>query len=464
MKKSLTNLWLVASLACFSLNAFAFSADDHQAWLDSNQGAQPQFVDGDVITFDKADLVRPFIPAEQQDEVLFEGMEMVIKDAGDMSPAPSYQEATTKYLGTASIDADGALMNYATGRPFDPETFEIGSEEDGWKWVWNWTHRWQYTGLKIADVHWVWVREGGSHDDHAVMSEGGGKYADFYRGQGTFERVLAGPYQRVIMAHRADIPESEGFAMNNGQGFAKNTHFREYTGFTSPFDIAGTAFLILRYDDARKADDSWAYIPSLRRVRRISVEVKSDSLLGTDHTLEDFYGFNGRPLEHKWEYRGTAKILAVARSRYPETIYYGPNGWAPYDDHALRLMDVVKMYPGVGTGRNHPYSNKFIYTDRQSGEAYYANSFDQAGELWKVWQIQKSWTEDDQYRDKANRKGFKGDETPMGTRVQNFQSINVVDKQNGRGTLVPCRGNSYPDVTIKQVRRSHDVNYLTEGR
>ena len=90
--------------------------------------------------------------------------------------------------------------------------------------------------------------------------------------------------------------------------------------------------MILRYDDPRKADDSWAYIPSLRRVRRISVEVKSDSLLGTDHTLEDFYGFNGRPMEHSWEYIGTARILAVARSRYPETVYYGPNGWPPYDD------------------------------------------------------------------------------------------------------------------------------------
>ena len=89
MKKSFTNLWLAATLGCFSLNVFAFSADDHQAWLDANQQAQPQFVDGDVITFDKADLVKPFIPAEQQEEVLFEGMEMVIKDAGDMSPAPS---------------------------------------------------------------------------------------------------------------------------------------------------------------------------------------------------------------------------------------------------------------------------------------------------------------------------------------------------------------------------------------
>ena len=37
MKKSLTNLWLAATLACFSLNVFAFSADDHQAWLDSTK-------------------------------------------------------------------------------------------------------------------------------------------------------------------------------------------------------------------------------------------------------------------------------------------------------------------------------------------------------------------------------------------------------------------------------------------
>ena len=464
MKKLYYNIVSCLLVCSLPSGAYAFSPEDHLAWLKQNREAQPQFVDGDVITFDKADLVRPFIPKEQQEEFLFEGMEMTIKDAGDLTPADAFKAATAKYAGITSLDSDGALENYKSGRPFDPESFTIGSSEDGWKWVWNWTHRWQYTGLKIQDVHWVWVRKGGEHSQHQVMSEASGKYADFYRGEGTFERVLAGPYQRVIMAHRADIPESEGFAMNDGQGFAKNTHFREYTGFTSPFDIAGTAFLILRYDDPRKADDSWAYIPSLRRVRRISVEVKSDSLLGTDHTLEDFYGFNGRPMEHKWEYQGTARILAVARSRYPESIYYGPNGWAPYDDYALRLMDVVRMFPAANSGRSHPYSAKFIYTDRDSNEAFYANAFDTAGELWKIWQIQKNWTEDPQFRDANSRRTFGGDETPLGTRVLNFQSINVIDKQNGRGTLVPCRGNSYPDVSIKQVRRTHDVNYLTEGR
>ncbi len=438
--------------------AAAFSPEDHLAWLKANQSAQPQFVDGDVITYDQADLIRPFIPAEQQSEVIFENMQMTIKDAGDLSPPAAYQAATEAFAGQASLAADGALENYTAGRPFDPASFTPGSKEDGWKMVWNWMTRWQNDGLKINEVHWVWVRGGGEHSGHEIMSTGGGKYQEYYRGGGTFERVLAGPYQRVMMSGRADLPETD-YKMNGGKGFAKNTNFREYTGFNSPFDIAGTAFLILRYDDPRKADDSWAYIPSLRRVRRISVEVKSDSLLGTDHTLEDFYGFNGRPMEHTWEYVGSARILAVARSRNVDTVYYGPNGWTPLDDWALREVDVIRMYPSRD---NHPYSTKFIYVDRQSGESFYANAFDKAGELWKIWQIQKAWTEDEHYAEQQTK--FDGDVTPPGTRVAAFQSINVVDLQNNRGTLVACRGNSYPDTDIKAVKRTHDVNYLTEGR
>ena len=111
---------------------------------------------------------------------------------------------------------------------------------------------------------------------------------------------------------------------------------------------------------------------------------------------------------------------------------------------------------------NHPYSTKFLYIDRESGECYYANAFDKAGELWKVCQIQKAWTEDPQYAD--GQKKWKGSETPKGTRIESFQSINVVDLQNGRGTLVPTRGAGFPLTTLKEAKRTHDVNYLTEGR
>src|SRR5262249_56287965 len=99
-------------------------------------------------------------------------------------------------------------------------------------------------------------------------------------------------------------------ARGGGQGAtvagtdSKDFELKEYPGFHEPFDIRGTAFIVYRHTDPLRADDAWAYVPSLRRVRRISVETKSDSLLGTDHTLEDFYSFSGRVLDWDWKFLG----------------------------------------------------------------------------------------------------------------------------------------------------------------
>ena len=97
-------MFRISTLALFalgvitSMSASAFNAEDHLAWIKANQEAQPQFVEGDIITYDKADLIRPFIPKEQQDDLIFPGMEMTIKDAGDLSPAEAFQTATKKIL------------------------------------------------------------------------------------------------------------------------------------------------------------------------------------------------------------------------------------------------------------------------------------------------------------------------------------------------------------------------------
>ena len=122
---------LTAAFAAHTLVAQAITPDDHPAWIKANQAAEPQFVDGDTITFDKADLVRPFIPVEQQPTLLFEGMEMKIKDAGDLTPSDAYKAATDQFAGQSTIASDGALENYTAGRPFDPASFTPGSTEDG---------------------------------------------------------------------------------------------------------------------------------------------------------------------------------------------------------------------------------------------------------------------------------------------------------------------------------------------
>jgi hypothetical protein len=428
--------------------------DDFLAWLKKNQTAKPQFVDGDLIGFGQAELIRPFLPPAFQEEMIFEGMQVQIKDAGDLTPADVYKTATEKYYGQATIGSDRGIQNYTAGLPFDPAKFTPGSAEDGVKLAWNFNFRWQNDGLRNTEVHWVWVRRGGEHAGHNIMND---RYSKFYGGGGTFERVLSGPYQRVYFSHVARLAD-QNYTVEGA--WAKNTEFREYTGFVSPFDIAGTAFLILRYDEPQKTDDSWAYIPSLRRVRRISVEVKSDSLLGTDHTLEDFYCFAGRPVEWEWKYIGEAQLLAVARSRYRYTRYYGPNGWIPLDDWSIRKVDVLQATPTLSW---HPYSTKFLMIDRDSAECYYSNAYDRSGTLWKLWQLTKVWTDDPWFQE-IEGDDFKPPYTAPGVRVSAFHSINVIDKQNDRGTLVPVRGNSYPTTALKDVKRSHDVNRLTEGR
>jgi hypothetical protein len=447
---------IVQPLVASSWDAYE-SPSDFTNWMKAQEGVQPQFIDGDVVTYDKAELLRPFVPPAYQDFMFYEGMEVAIKDAGDLSPAPMYKVATEKFKGQASIDADGGVVNYTAGKPFDRTQFKAGSTEDGHKLAWNFQYRWQFEGAEVGENEWVWVVPGESHQNHEIMK---GHKAQYYLGKGKFERVLTGRYKRVLMTGRVDLAD-QGYQLEGR--WAKGAEYRDYQGFTAPFDITGTAFLIQRYNDPHRTDDSWAYIPSLRRVRRISVEVKADSLLGTDLTLEDFYCFHGRILEHEWEYMGTAKLLAVARSRYRESVFGGDMGIVPIDDWALRTMDVVKVTP---KWKGHPYSYKVMMLDLDTNQCYYAEAYDKAGKTWKVLQASKIWTEDEHFHDGSSNDDttLKIPETPRGVRVSGFQSIQAIDRQNNRGTIIPVRGVTYPVNKYSDIKRRLDVNYLTEGR
>jgi outer membrane lipoprotein-sorting protein len=61
--------------------------------------------------------------------------------------------------------------------------------------------------------------------------------------------------------------------------------------FETPADIRGTAYLHFDWDDAERDDDSWLYLPSLQRVKRITSGDTADSFLGSDFTYADINGF-----------------------------------------------------------------------------------------------------------------------------------------------------------------------------
>jgi outer membrane lipoprotein-sorting protein len=55
--------------------------------------------------------------------------------------------------------------------------------------------------------------------------------------------------------------------------------------FLSPADVKGTGLLTIEHSD--RDDDQWLYLPSLRKVRRISASNKSDNFVGTDFSYQD---------------------------------------------------------------------------------------------------------------------------------------------------------------------------------
>jgi len=55
--------------------------------------------------------------------------------------------------------------------------------------------------------------------------------------------------------------------------------------FDTPTDIKGTAFL--SHTHAVKADDQWLFLPSLKRVKRVSSSNKSGPFLGSEFAYED---------------------------------------------------------------------------------------------------------------------------------------------------------------------------------
>jgi hypothetical protein len=79
----------------------------------------------------------------------------------------------------------------------------------------------------------------------------------------------------------------------------------------SPADLQGTAALSWRYNDPTKRDNSWAYVPALRRVRSVSPTNRSDGFLGSDLSQDDGNFFDGKPQDFIWKLTGHKEGLRI---------------------------------------------------------------------------------------------------------------------------------------------------------
>ncbi len=339
-------VWIAAAAVAAAPAAFAAGEDTGTAG--------PTFKEGDVISFDKVESSKKFVPAEfwaNRDFFFYEGMKMEIGPSfKDYTNAPEYLAATAKFKGQAKIGPDESSRTTRRASPFDPASIDCkGDPQAGTKLIWNFAYQWDGDG---SDTHYF--------------------YSYWDRGE-ELPLYYEGTSKTIMLSHRV---EPELVEKQDGDMFRGEKRINAFgIEVDAPFDARGIMLMTYRYKDSEKPpaqaknDDTWVYVPTLRRVRRISTAQRTDAMSGTDFTLDDLFSFSGIVPQYTWNCLGEMDVLApfntkVAAYPYAKDHNFGPYGLSFADDRwELRHAVKIRMKP---KNADHPYHHKDIYIDKQT--------------------------------------------------------------------------------------------------
>ena len=151
--------------------------------------------------------------------------------------------------------------------------------------------------------------------------------------------------------------------------------------FHSPKDVEGTA--TMTYTHKEGPDDQWLFLPSIKRVKRISSDNKSGPFMGSEFAFEDLSSQEVEKYTYKFlkeESLNGAKTLVVERfpvdpkSGYKrQIVWYNPGkGYQPakieFYDRKNALLKTL-TYEGYQKYKGKFWrADKFIMTNHQTGK------------------------------------------------------------------------------------------------
>jgi len=285
---------------------------------------------------------------------------------------------TTSPEGTILDKATGKQPPYIIGHPFPK--IDSSDPAAAVKILWNHFYRTWYFGNLLAESQINWI-------SHNALE----RRADVH----------------VSFGYYDGIPQDEMPEKN-----PDNFLYRNLSLVVGPADLNGTAALTWRYRDATKRDQTWAYVPALRRVRATSPANRSDGFLGSDESQDDGPFFDGKVEDFDWKLVGQEDALRLseetnlkgeAKARWiegkgwdtdwPDIPYIGymdPNwkgvAWAPTGAATLskRRFWVIE---GIPRDKYYLYGKIQLYIDTVSYQGAWSRKFGWKGELLAIHQV-----------------------------------------------------------------------------
>jgi hypothetical protein len=273
---------------------------------------------------------------------------------------PPFRAATEKYSSQVKLSDDGLyLVNHVAGMPFTQ--VESSDPNAAVKHMFNFNAAIAVDDLDLRNF---------DCDTGTVGSNGEPLKVERHFLLEHIRRLYF--RERLIVDPKPEMPSKD------------ETRYKEALyPIVEPFDLKGTGFTLNRYLDHNRQDDTWLYLPQLRRVRRLSSAQRSDALFGQDTDQDSYAGYAGNVAWMTWKYLGEKTVLASFHSENLPVKWLPPSGNYMHDD-VWEPRDVV-IVEGVSKLPQYAYSKRVIYLDKEVTRIPYTDMYDQAGELWKIW-------------------------------------------------------------------------------
>jgi len=308
--------------------------------------------------------IESMVPEAIQKAVREYGLKITLRHSEPATLANHITEATAKYSSQVKYDpTTRKVSGWVAGTPFpDGKAIEAAPPEQGGDMV---LYNVALAGVNVGDnTNCYGPYATLQIDPKKGVERVQGASASYFRVKG---RTTGGPTQVGDDPNQLKI---------------------QVIVFDSPYDIAGLGIYRKIYDDGR-VDDIYAYVKSVRRIRRLSGGSWMDTLAGTDILNDDTYSFEAHPTWYpRNELKGKRWMLwpvhspAIGRHDldqvldYKNAPYWNPinNAWEPREVYEVE----------VTTPDGHPYGKKTIYVDVEIPRALLDVAYTRSGELWRV--------------------------------------------------------------------------------
>lgn len=143
--------------------------------------------------------------------------------------------------------------------------------------------------------------------------------------------------------------------------------YKDVTMFTGPTSVKGLGILSWTYITYDRDPDQWLWIPSLKKIRKVSASSDDDSFLGSDFTTEEI-------TTRKFEDEAYALLREERFSGYT----------AEFDDQTY--FKGADCYVIEARPKRSPwyYSKRIVWIDKETGGDVYQEIYDAKGKKYKI--------------------------------------------------------------------------------